>query len=111
MTREQQFAVNDKLEIPHQRLVDYCARWKINEFALFGSVLGDAFGPESDIDVLVAFEPSVRWTLFDHVDMQNELEALFGRNVDLVSKRAIERSRNPIRRKAILESAQVLYAA
>lgn len=99
-----------RLPISHAQLVDYCARWKINEFALFGSVLTNAFEPASDVDVLVAFDPSAHWTLLDHVEMQDELKALFGRDVDLVSKRAIEQSRNPIRRKAILESAQVIYA-
>ena len=98
-----------RLPIPHTQLVDYCARWKINEFALSGSVLTNAFGPASDVDVLVAFDPSARWTLLDHVAMQDELKTIFGRDVDLISKRAIEQSRNPIRRKAILESAQVIY--
>ncbi|MBV7338229.1 nucleotidyltransferase family protein [Chloroflexi bacterium TSY] len=106
-----QLVGNDRLLIPHEHIADYCARWKINEFALFGSVLRDNFSPESDIDVLVTFDPSARWTLFDHVEMQGELKSLFGHDVDLVTKRAIERSRNPIRRKAILDSAQVIYAA
>ena len=102
---------SERIEISQGQLADYCARWKIKELALFGSVLGDDFSAQSDIDVLVAFDPSARWTLFDHVDMQDELKVLFGRDVDLVTRRAIERSRNPIRRKAILDSAQVLYVA
>ncbi len=64
----------------------------------------------SDIDVLVSFSNDAQWTLFDQVDMQDELKAIFGREVDLVSKRGIERSRNAIRRKAILHSAEVIYA-
>ncbi|MCX6344993.1 MAG: nucleotidyltransferase family protein [Armatimonadetes bacterium] len=90
---------------------EFCAQWKISEFALFGSVLRDDFGPESDIDVLVTFSTDARWTLFDHVRMQDELASLLGRNVDLVSKRGIERSTNYLRRKEILDSAEVLYAA
>jgi hypothetical protein len=92
-------------------IADYCARWKISEFAVFGSALRDDFGPDSDIDVLVTFSPDARWTLFDHVRMQDELASLLGRNVDLVSKRGIERSANYLRRKEILNSAEVLYAA
>ena len=72
---------------------------------LFGSVLRSDFGPDSDIDLLVDFEPDAGWSLFDHEAMRLELCALLGREVDLVSKRAIERSTNWIRRKAILESA------
>lgn len=99
------------IEIPTDKIADFCQRWKIKEFALFGSVVREDFRPDSDIDVLVTFAPNAQWTLFDHVDMQDELEAIFGRKVDLVSKRGIERSRNYIRRKAILSSAEVIYAA
>ena len=97
--------------VPKEKIADFCRRWKIIEFALFGSVLRGDFRPESDIDVLVTFAPDARWSLFDHVEMQDELKALFGRNVDLVSRRGVERSRNPIRRQEILESAEVIYAA
>ncbi len=99
------------IEIPTEQIADFCQRWKIREFALFGSVLRDDFRPESDIDVLVTFDPNAHTTLFDLVHMQNELEAMFGRKVDLVSKRGIERSRNYLRRKTILSSAEVIYAA
>lgn len=94
-----------------EAIVTYCQHWQIKEFALFGSVLRDSFGPASDVDVLATFDANARWTLLDHVQMQDELTALFGRNVDLVSKRGIEQSRNPIRRQAILDSAEVIYAA
>ena len=100
-----------EVAVPKKKIADFCRRWKIIEFALFGSVLREDFHPKSDIDVLVTFAPDARWSLFDHVEMQDELKALFGRNVDLVSRRGIERSRNPIRRKEILESAEVIYAA
>lgn len=98
------------IEIPREKIAEFCQSWKITEFALFGSVLRDDFRPDSDIDVLVNFAPDSKWTLFDHVDMQDELVAIFGRKVDLVSRRGIERSRNYIRKKAILESAEVVYA-
>jgi len=99
----------DIIQIPEEHIIEYCRRWKITEFALFGSVLRDDFRPESDVDVLVSFSDDAHWTLFDHVEMQDELKAMFGRDVDVVSKRAIERSRNAIRRKAILNSAEVIY--
>ena len=99
------------INIRQENITDFCHRWKINEFALFGSVLRDDFGPESDIDVLVTFASDAGWSLLDHVDMQDELKTIFKRNVDLISKRGIERSNNHIRRKEILESAEVIYAA
>lgn len=99
------------IDIPQQKVADFCQRWKIIEFALFGSVLREDFHSESDVDVLVTFAPNAAWTLFDHVDMQDELSRLFGRKVDLVSRRGIERSQNERRRQAILESARPFYVA
>ncbi|MHB9038400.1 MAG: nucleotidyltransferase family protein [Armatimonadota bacterium] len=90
---------------------DFCKRWGIAELALFGSVLRDDFGPNSDVDVLVTFSPGARPTLFDMVHMQDELAGILGREVDLVSRRGVESSANYLRRKAILESAEVVYAA
>jgi predicted nucleotidyltransferase len=98
------------IAISRDKITNFCQRWKIIEFAFFGSMLRDDFRPDSDIDVLVTFAPDAQWSLFDHVDIQDELEALFGRKVDLVSRRGIERSRNYIRRKSILGSAEVVYA-
>ncbi len=97
------------IDIPHKKIAEFCQRWKIVEFALFGSVLREDFHPESDVDVLVTFAADSTWTLFDHVDMQDELRHLFGRKVDLVSRRGIERSRNVRRRQAILDSAKPIY--
>jgi len=97
--------------IPEATLSEFCQRWRIAELALFGSALREDFGPHSDIDLLVRFSPDTRHTLFDMVRMQDELAELLGRPVDLVSRRGIEGSRNPIRRQAILESAEVIYAA
>jgi predicted nucleotidyltransferase len=97
------------IEIPKAQIVDFCQRWKITEFALFGSVLRDDFRPDSDIDVLATFEPDFHSTLLNLMEMEEELEAIFERQVDFVSKRAIEQSLNYLRRKAILNSAQVIY--
>jgi predicted nucleotidyltransferase len=100
-----------RIQIDNAALRDFCRRWMISELALFGSVLRDDFHADSDVDVLVTFAPKAQWTLFDHVDMQDELAEILGRRVDLVSRRGIERSANYVRRKAILESAEVVYAA
>ena len=89
----------------------FCKRWHIGEFSLFGSVLRDDFGPESDIDVLVRFQIDHTPGLMGIIRLEREMADLFGRRVDLVTRNAIERSRNHIRRKAILTSARVFYAA
>jgi predicted nucleotidyltransferase len=89
----------------------FCRRWRIRELALFGSGLRDDFGPQSDLDLLVTFAPDAAWSLLDHVQMQNELSDLVGRPVDLVSRRAIEGSHNPLRQREILGSARSVYVA
>ena len=96
---------------PQDELVAFCRRWQIVEFALFGSVLRDDFGAESDIDVLVHFAPTAGWTLVHIVRMQDELSRLFGRRVDLVDRATVQASRNYIRRDSILDSAETIYAA
>ena len=101
--------VRHSLEIPDDALARFCRRWKVAELALFGSVLRGDFRPDSDVDVLATFDPQSRWTLFDMVDMQDELSALLGRPVDLVSRRGVESSRNYLRRKAILSSLETVY--
>ena len=103
--------MNAGIELPRQGIGEFCEKWRIIEFALFGSVLRDDFRPDSDVDVLVTFAPEARHSLFDMVRMQDELKALLGHEVDLVSRRGIECSRNYLRRKAILDSAEVVYAA
>lgn len=97
--------------LPRAAIAEFCRRWKIVEFAVFGSALRPDFKASSDIDVLVRFAPEAGHTLFDMVRMQDELEEMLGRNVDLVSRKGIEASRNEIRREEILTSARVLYAA
>ncbi|MBE9062691.1 nucleotidyltransferase domain-containing protein [cf. Phormidesmis sp. LEGE 11477] len=93
-----------------EELKDFCVRWKISELALFGSVLRPDFRDDSDIDVLISYRSDAKRGLFEKIDMKEELEALVSRKVDLVSKKAVERSRNWIRRQNILESAEILYA-
>lgn len=93
---------------PKEKITDFCQRWKITEFAVFGSALRQDFNELSDIDLLVSFDGSAEITLLDLAQMQIELERLFGRPVDLVEKSAL---RNPYRRKEILKTAQVVYAS
>jgi hypothetical protein len=95
--------------LSEQTIQAFCDRWQITELALFGSILRDDFCPDSDIDLLVTFALEADWGLLDHAKMQQELVSLLNRSVDLVSKRAIERSHNWIRRQEILNTAQVIY--
>lgn len=92
-------------------LREFCRKWRIRELAVFGSFVRDDFGPESDIDFLATFAPDARWSLFDHVDMREELSVLVGRPADLLTRRAIEQSENYIRREEILSTAKVVYGA
>jgi uncharacterized protein len=89
----------------------FCQRWLVDELAFFGSVLREDFRPDSDIDVLVSFAEDAPWSLLDEIKMIDELEAILGRKVDLVSRHAVEMSHNWLRRQNILGSAQVVYAA
>ncbi len=87
-----------------------CQRWQIAELAVFGSGRRDDLRPESDLDLLVTFLPGAAWTLLDQIAMQVEFASLLNRPVDLVSRRAIERSANPLRRREILDTARRVYA-
>ncbi len=98
-----------RIIIPANEIASFCQRWKIRQLALFGSVLRDDFSEESDLDVLVDFEEGADWGLLDHVQMQQELQALFQRNVDLISKRALLQSSNWLRRQEILKTARPLF--
>jgi predicted nucleotidyltransferase len=97
-----------RLPLDRDRLGAFCRRWGVAELALFGSVLRDDFRPDSDVDVLVAFAPGARRGMFDLVEMEDELTELFGRRVDLVTRRSVEESDNWLRRRAILDSAVAL---
>lgn len=99
------------VQLDHKRIEDFYRRWNVTELALFGSVLRKDFRPDSDVDVLVAFAPDSHTSLFDLVDMEDELSEVVGRKVDLVYREGIERSHNYIRRQAILNAAEVVYAA
>jgi predicted nucleotidyltransferase len=96
--------------ISSKKLAAFCNRWEVVEFSLFGSALRKDFSQLSDIDALVTFDPHSDWGLFDHFRMRQELTELFGRQVDLITRRALEQSRNTLLRNEILGSARVLYS-
>ncbi len=100
--------MNPQVQLDRDVLASFCRKWRIRELSIFGSVLRDDFGPESDLDFLVSFEPGASWDLFDLVDMKEEMETRFGRPVDIVEKEAL---RNPWRKHEILRTRKVLYAA
>ena len=102
---------NPNLNLPADEIVAFCVRWCIDEFALFGSALRADFAADSDVDLLVTFSPDANWGLLEHHKMEQELAALLGRDVDLITRRAVEQSRNWIRRNEILGTAEVIYAA
>src|SRR3990172_2006418 len=102
--------ITPQITLPMTEIAAFCQRWQVSEFALFGSVLREDFHADSDIDVLVSFRDGAHHTLFDLVRMGDELETIFGRKVDVLTRKGIEESPNYIRRKSILDSAQVIYA-
>jgi hypothetical protein len=100
-----------QISFSQKALDTFCQRWKVRHVSLFGSVLRSDFRPDSDVDVLVTFDESTHWTLFDLVRMEDELEEIFERKVDLVSRRGLENSRNFVRRENILSTAEAIYVS
>lgn len=96
------------VNVSPELLAAFCRRWHIRELSLFGSAIRDDFSPTSDVDVLVDFEVGVLWGIDEWIVMRDELEAMFGRRVDLVSRASL---RNPFRRAEILRTRRVLHAA
>lgn len=94
------------IDIPKEKLRAFCKKWKVTDFALFGSVTRpEEFRPDSDVDVLVTFADDARWTLLHVYHMEEELKEIFGREIDLADRVGVEQGQNPLRRKAILSSA------
>lgn len=98
------------IDLPQAALAEFCRRWKITRLEVFGSALGESFGPDSDVDFLYTMASNARWG-FAFMNAWDELERLVGRKVDLLSRKAVERSRNPYRRRQILKTAKVVYEA
>lgn len=87
--------------------MDFCQRYDVQRLALFGSVLRGDFRPDSDIDVLVVFDPSARVTFLTLGRMKRELSEIFQRPVDLVPQEGLK----PAIREVVLSTAQEVYAA
>ena len=99
-----------KLQYDVEAVRQFCRERGVAKLEVFGSALRDDFRPDSDVDLLCTLKPDSPCTLFGWADMQIKLEEILGRPVDLVSRWAIERSRNPYRRQAILSTARPIYA-
>ncbi len=97
------------LTIDREKVADFCRRWKIRELAIFGSALREDFTPASDVDVVVDFLPEAEWSLLDHIRMEEELAGILGRQVEIITKRALEQSRNRLFRREVERTARVLF--
>lgn len=98
----------DARDFPLKEIENFCRRWEVEEFALFGSILRDDFRPDSDVDVMLKFKPGHGFTFENTPDIQDDLRHIFGRNVDVIE---MGRIRNPIRRREIMRSYRVIHAA
>jgi predicted nucleotidyltransferase len=99
--------VNGNVQLDRDALAAFCRKWRIRELSIFGSVLRDDFGPDSDLDFLVSFNPKAGWDLWDLVTMREDLISIVNRDVDIVVKEAL---RNPYRRKEILTHREIIHA-
>ena len=99
------------VSFPREPLNEFCRRYQVRRLALFGSALRDDFRPDSDLDILVTFAPEADWSLLDHLRIEQELATLLNRKIDLFTKRAVEQSHNWMRRREILNTAEVVYGA
>jgi len=98
-----------RIDLPDDRIAEFCARWHVTELALLGSGVRGELGPDSDLDILATFSPEAEWSLLDSVRMEQELEQLLGRKVDLLTGRSVEQSQNWILRREILSTAEAIY--
>lgn len=98
----------ERFSLTPEAVARFCERWKIARLSLFGSVLRPDFHDGSDIDVLIAFRSDAAWSLWDWIELKDQLAVLFGRPVDLIEESGLK---NPFRRREILNTRQVLYAA
>ena len=99
-----------RVALPLERIAEFCRRWAIRRLEVFGSALRDDFRPDSDVDLVATYAPEAHWSLLDRVRMKQELEGMLGREVDLLNRRALEKSSKNGRTAAILAQAELLYA-
>ncbi|MFH1884044.1 MAG: nucleotidyltransferase domain-containing protein [Planctomycetota bacterium] len=100
-----------QIDVPKEKIAAFCRRNHIRELALFGSALRRDFRPDSDVDMLVEFEPGQELGLMELVAMENELSEILGRKADMVERQAVERSENYIRKRYVLQSMEKVYVA
>ena len=100
-------STRSRFDVPREELEEFCRAHRVRRLALFGSVLREDFGPASDVDVLVEFEPDARVGLFEMSRMERELERIVGRKIDLRTPAELSR----YFRDDVLEQAEVRYAA
>jgi predicted nucleotidyltransferase len=103
------FQIQQRLGLSIEQIAQFCQKWHITELSLFGSVLGNQFHTDSDIDILIRFAPNTRQGLLSLAKIKHDLEANTGRAVDIALKESVENSENWIRRNEILNTAQVIY--
>lgn len=96
------------IEIPYEHVERFCQKFHVQTFALFGSVLREDFGPQSDVDVLLEFQPGFGFTFENTPQIDDELRDIFHRKVDVIE---LNNVRNPLRRKAIEQSCRVIHVA
>src|SRR5438067_11764926 len=99
------------LELDAEAIERFCLKWRIRELDIFGSILREDFHPESDVDFLFVLEDGVALTIETWMAMEEGLQAIVGRKVDLVPRKDVESSPNYIRRKHILSTAEPLFVA
>ncbi len=93
--------------VDETKLADLCRRYRVRELSVFGSAARGEMRPDSDVDLLVEYEPYAKVDLVDHAGLMLDLEQLLGRRVDLVSKKGLK----PLIRASVLAEARLLYAA
>jgi predicted nucleotidyltransferase len=99
------------IELDSEAIRAFCRKWKIDGMSIFGSIVGDDFGPDSDVDFLVDFNERARWDISDIVDMHHELGGILGRKVDIVSRGALLETYNWVFRKRVLSELEPVNAA
>ena len=99
-----------RIAIPEEALRQFCRRWQIKELAVFGSSLRTDFRPDSDVDILVTYAPDKRYLPWGEMPEIQEMEALLGRKVDWLTRKSVEACRNPLFRREVLRTAEVIYA-
>jgi len=106
-----QAVVSERLEVSPEALATFCQRWHIARLEVFGSVLREDFGSQSDIDFLVSFEPGEGPAGLEWFRLEEELAQLVGRKVDVLNRRVVEKSRNLYRRHHILSEATTVHGS